>query len=63
MGLRQILARMGFIFTVARFGGYPCLPGYCVELNFIPRVYGRARARIFTLKFCFHGLNHNEPFV
>ena len=63
MGLRQILARMGFIFTVARFGGYPCLPGDSVELNFIARVDRRARARIFALVFGLHSFNHNLPFV
>ena len=63
MGLRQILARMGFIFTVARFGGYPCLPGDSVELDLIAGIYGRAGARIFALIFGLHGLDHNLPFV
>ena len=63
MGLRQILARLGFVFTVARFGGYPCLPGDSVELDLIARVYRRAGARILTLKFCLHSLNHGLPFV
>ena len=61
MGLCEILARMGFIFTVARFGGYPCAPGYCVELDFVARVDRRAGARVFTLKFCLHSLDHGCP--
>jgi hypothetical protein len=32
-------------------------------LDFIPRVDRRAGARVLTLKFCFHGLNHGLPFV
>ena len=63
MGLREILARMGFVFTVTRLGGYPCLTGYCVELDLIARVDRRAGARILTLKFCFHSFDHGLPFV
>jgi hypothetical protein len=61
MGLRQILARMGFIFAVARFGGYPCLTGYCVELDLIARVDRRACARIFALVLGTHGFNSHTP--
>ena len=61
MGLCEILARMGFKLTVARFGGYPCLPGYCVELDLIARVYGRAGARIFALVLGTHGFNSHTP--
>ena len=62
MGLRQILARLGFVFTIARFGGNPCLPGDSVELDLIARVNRRAGARILALVFGFHCLNHNLPF-
>ena len=61
MGLREILARLGFVFTIARFGGNPCAPGYRVELNFVPGVYRRAGARIFTLVFGTHGFNSHTP--
>ena len=61
MGLRQILAHAGFKLTIARFGGYPCLTGYCVELDFVPGIYRRAGARIFALVFGFHGFNHGCP--
>ena len=61
MGLRQILASMGFVFTVARFGGYPCAPGDSVELDFIARVYGRAGARVLTLVFGTHCFNSHTP--
>lgn len=61
MGLSEILTRMGFVFTVARFGRYPCLTGYCVELDFVPGVYRRARARIFALVFGAHGFNGHTP--
>ena len=46
---------------LARFAGDPCAPGGRAILNFIARVYRRARARVFALKFCFHGLNHGCP--
>ena len=61
MGLRQILASMGFVFTVARFGGYPCLTGYCVELDLIARVYRRASARVLALVLGTHGFNGHTP--
>jgi hypothetical protein len=62
MGLCEILAPAGFKLTVARFGGNPCLTGYCVELDFVAGIDRRAGARIFALKFCLHGLNHDLPF-
>jgi hypothetical protein len=30
-------------------------------LNLIARIYRRAGARIFALKFCLHGLDHGCP--
>jgi hypothetical protein len=62
MGLCEILTRAGFIFTVARFGGYPCLPGDSAILDLIARIDRRAGARVFALKFCLHGFNHGLPF-
>ena len=46
---------------LARFGGYPCLPGDSVELNFVARVYRRAGARIFALVFGAHCFNGHTP--
>lgn len=48
---------------LARLARYPCAARGRAVLDFIPRIYRRAGARILTLKFCFHGFNHGLPFV
>jgi hypothetical protein len=61
MGLSEILTRMGFKLTVARFGGNPCAPCGGAILDFIARVDGRAGARISPAIFGFHCLDHGCP--
>ena len=62
MGLRQILARLGFVFTIARLSGYPCAARDSVKLDLIAGIYGRAGARILTLVFGLHSFDHGLPF-
>jgi hypothetical protein len=46
---------------LARFTGYPCAARGRAILNLISRIYRRAGARVFTLIFGFHGLDHGCP--
>ena len=46
---------------LARFACDPCAARGRAILNLISRIYRRARARIFALKFCLHGFNHWAP--
>jgi hypothetical protein len=47
--------------TITRLARDPCAARGRAILDFIARVYGRAGARVLTLKFCLHSFDHGCP--